>query len=77
MEILGIPIGDRNFVVFWSPKNTKAKVLLSQLEEVGIVILQVALIFLCLCGAFCTLNDLLSMHCSVHVLKRDLPLHVS
>ena len=53
MEILGIPIGDQEFCSsFISKKHTKAKILLSQLEEVGIVDPQVALILLRLCGAF-------------------------
>ena len=59
MEILGIPIGDQEFCSsFISKKHTKAKILLSQLEEVGIVDPQVALILLRLCGAFCKLVHL-------------------
>ena len=59
MEILGIPIGDQEFCSsFISKKHTKAKILLSQLEEVGIVDPQVALILLRLCGAFCKLLHL-------------------
>ena len=48
MEILGIPIGDQDFCSFFTSKqHCKAKVLLSQLEEVGIVDPpQVALILL-------------------------------
>ena len=57
MEILGIPIGDQDFCSFFTSKeHCKAKVLLSQLEEVGIVDPpQIALILLHLCGAFCKL----------------------
>ena len=59
LEILGIPIGDQEFrSSFISKKHTKAKILLSLLEEVGIVDPQVALILLRLCGAFCKLVHL-------------------
>ena len=59
LEILGIPIGDQEFCSsFISKKHTKAKILLSLLEEVGIVDPQVALILLHLCGAFCKLVHL-------------------
>ncbi|KAL5509256.1 hypothetical protein EMCRGX_G004594 [Ephydatia muelleri] len=59
LEILGIPIGDQEFCSsFISKKHTKAKILLSLLEEVGIVDPQVALILLRLCGAFCKLVHL-------------------
>ena len=59
MEMLGIPIGDQEFCSsFISKKHTKAKILLSQLEEVGIIDPQVALILLRLCGAFCKLVHL-------------------
>ena len=53
MEILGIPIGIQDFCLsFISKKHSKAKMLLSRLEEVGIVDPQVALTFLHLCVAF-------------------------
>ena len=59
LEILGIPIGDQEFCSsFISKKHTKAKILLSLLEEVGIVDPQVALILLSLCKAFCKLVHL-------------------
>ena len=59
LEILGIPISDQEFCSsFISKKHTKAKILLSLLEEVGIVDPQVALILLRLCGAFCKLVHL-------------------
>ncbi|KAL5481549.1 hypothetical protein EMCRGX_G021737 [Ephydatia muelleri] len=59
LEILGIPIGDQEFCSsFISKKHTKAKILLSLFEEVGIVDPQVALILLRLCGAFCKLVHL-------------------
>ena len=59
LEILGIPIDDQEFCSsFISKKHTKAKILLSLLEEVGIVDPQVALILLRLCGAFCKLVHL-------------------
>ncbi|KAL5500370.1 hypothetical protein EMCRGX_G011921 [Ephydatia muelleri] len=59
LEILGIPIGNQEFCSsFISKKHTKAKILLSLLEEVGIVDPQVALILLRLCGAFCKLVHL-------------------
>ena len=51
MEILGIPIGDRDFCSSISKKHSKAKILLSQLEEVRVVDPQVALILLRLCGS--------------------------
>ena len=54
MEILGIPIGDLDyFSSFISIKHSKAKILLSQLEEVGVVDPQVALILLRLCRSIC------------------------
>ena len=59
MEILGIPIGDQEFCSsFISKKHSKAKILLSQLEEVGVVDSQVALILLHLCGSICKLVHL-------------------
>ena len=59
MEILGIPIGDLDFCSsFISKKHSKAKILLSQLEEVGVVDPQVALILLRLCGSICKLVHL-------------------
>ena len=59
MEILGIPIGDQEFCSsFISKKHSKAKILLSQLEEVGVVNSQVALILLHLCGSICKLVHL-------------------
>ncbi|KAL5497570.1 hypothetical protein EMCRGX_G014066 [Ephydatia muelleri] len=59
LEILGIPIGNQEFCSsFISKKHTKAKILLSLLEEVGIVDPQVALILLSLCKAFCKLVHL-------------------
>ena len=59
LEILGIPISDQEFCSsFISKKHTKAKILLSLLEEVGIVGPQVALILLRFCGAFCKLVHL-------------------
>ena len=59
MEILGIPIGEQDFCSsFISKKHSKAKILLSQLEEVGVVDPQVALILLRLCGSICKLVHL-------------------
>ena len=59
VEILGIPIGDQEFCLsFISKKHSKAKMLLSHLEEVEIINSQVALTLLCLCGAFCKLVHL-------------------
>ena len=65
MEILGIPIGDLDFCFsFISKKHSKAKILLSQLEEVGVVDPQVALILLAkatpstlTCKAFALIDD--------------------
>ena len=49
---------DMIIIINISKKHTKAKILLSLLEEVGIVDPQVALILLRLCGAFCKLVHL-------------------
>ena len=60
LEILGIPIGDQDFCSsFISKKHSKAtKILLSQLEEIGVADPQVALILVCLCGTMCKLVHL-------------------
>ena len=59
VKILGIPIGYQDFCSsFISNKHLKVKILLSHLEEVGIINPQVALILLSLCGAMCKLVHL-------------------
>ena len=46
------------FLLYIKKKHSKAKILLLQLEEVGVSNPQVALILLCLCGAMCKLVHL-------------------
>ena len=59
IEILGIAIGDQDLCSsFISKKHSKAKIQLSQLEEVGVIDPQVALILLHLCGSICKLIHL-------------------
>ena len=59
IEILGIPIGDKDFCsAFVSRKRLEARPLLERLEEVGAVDPQVALMLLCMCGGFCQLAHL-------------------
>ena len=54
IEILGIPIGDKDFCsAFISRKRSEARPLLERLEEVGAVDPQVALTLLRMCGGFC------------------------
>eukprot|EP00731_Ephydatia_muelleri_P033521 Em0031g29a len=58
-EILGAPIGDIIFCgKFVAQKRAEARHLLTQLEEVGSVDPQVALLLLRLCGSFCRLVHL-------------------
>ena len=66
MEILGIPIDDQDFCSSFK-KHSKAKILLSQLEGVGVVDPQVALILLRLCGTMCKLVHLARATPSIHV----------
>ena len=58
-DILGAPIGDylhcANFI---SGKRDEAKKLLSQLEEVAVLDLQVAMTLLHICGSYCRLIHL-------------------
>ena len=57
-EILGVAIGDLDFCSsFISAKWMEARALLSQLEQVGMMDPQVALV-LQLCGGFCKLEHL-------------------
>ena len=59
LEMLGSPIGDTIFCAnFVSQKCAQASQLLSQLEEVGSVDPQVALLLLRTCGAFCKMVHL-------------------
>ena len=59
IEILGIPIGDKDFCsAFVSRKRLEAKPLLERLEEVGAVDPQVALTLLRMCGKFFRLAHL-------------------
>ena len=59
IEILGIPIGDKDFCsAFISRKRSEARPLLERLEEVGAVDPQVALTLLRMCGGFCRLAHL-------------------
>ena len=59
IEILGAPIGDIIFCgKFVAQKRAEARHLLTQLEEVGSVDPQVALLLLRLCGSFCRLVHL-------------------
>ena len=56
MEILGAPIGDKEFCSdFVAQKRANASKLLAQIEQVGSTDLQVALLLLRLCGGFCKL----------------------
>ena len=57
--ILGVAIGDLDFCSsFISTKRMEARALLSQLEQVGVLDPQVALVLLRLCGGFCKLVHL-------------------
>eukprot|EP00731_Ephydatia_muelleri_P032417 Em0023g924a len=57
--ILGVAIGDLDFCSsFISTKQMEARALLSQLEQVGVLDPQVALVLLRLCGGFCKLVHL-------------------
>ena len=57
--ILGVVIGDLDFCSsFISTKRMEARALLSQLEQVGVLDPQVALVLLRLCGGFCKLVHL-------------------
>ena len=59
LEILGSPIGDTIFCAnVVSQKCAQASQLLSQIEEVGSVDPQVALLLLRMCGAFCKMVHL-------------------
>ena len=59
LEILGSPIGDTIFCAnFVSQKCAQASQLLSQLEEVGSVDPQVALLLVRTCGAVCKMEHL-------------------
>ena len=59
IEILGIPIGDKDFCsAFVSRKRLEASALLERLEEVGAVDPQVALTLLRMCGVFFRLAHL-------------------
>ena len=59
IEILGIPIGDKDFCsAFISRKRSEARPLLEYLEEVGAVDPQIALTLLRMCGGFCRLVHL-------------------
>ena len=59
IEILGIPIGDKDFCsAFISRKRSEARPLLERLEEVGAVDPHVALTLLRMCGGFCRLAHL-------------------
>ena len=59
IEILGVAIGDLDFCSsFISAKRMEARALLSQLERVGMIDPQVALVLLHLCGGFCKLAHL-------------------
>ena len=53
-EILGAPIGDKEFWSdFVAQKRANASKLLAQIEQGGSTDSQVALLLLCLCGVFC------------------------
>ena len=57
--ILGVATGDLDFCSsFISTKRMEARALLSQLEQVGVLDPQVALVLLRLCGGFCKLVHL-------------------
>ena len=57
--ILGVAIGDLDFCSsFISTKRMEARALLSQLEQLGVLDPQVALVLLRLCGGFCKLVHL-------------------
>ena len=58
LVILGAPIGNKEFCSFVSKGLKNVAGLWSQLEEVGLIDPQVALILLHLCGAFCKLVHL-------------------
>ena len=59
IEILGIPIGDLDFcTTFISHKHGLAKQLMLQIEEVGALDPQVALMLLRTCSGFCKLSHL-------------------
>ena len=59
IEIMGIPIGDKDFCsAFISRKRSEARPLLERLEEVGAVDPQVTLTLLRMCGGFCRLAHL-------------------
>ena len=61
IEILGIPIGDLDFctcTTFISHKHGLAKQLMLQIEEVGALDPQVALMLLHTCSGFCKLSHL-------------------
>ena len=59
IEILGIPIGDKDFcTTFISHKHGLAKQLMLQIEEVGALDPQVALMLLRTCSGFCKLSHL-------------------
>ena len=59
IEILGVAIRDLDFCSsFISAKRMEARALLSQLEQVGMIDPQVALVLLRLCGGFCKLVHL-------------------
>ena len=59
LVILGAPIGSKEFCSSFVSKGLKNVAgLWSQLEEVGLIDPQVALILLRLCGAFCKLVHL-------------------
>ena len=56
MEIIGAPIGDKDFCSdFVAQKRANASKLLAQMEQVGSTDSQVALLLLGLCGGFCKL----------------------
>ena len=60
MEILGAPIGDKEFCSdFVAQKRANASKLLAQIEQVGSTDLQVALLLLRLCGGFCRCSECL------------------
>ena len=57
--ILGVAIGDLDFCSsFIATKRMEASALLSQIEQVGVLDPQVALVLLRLCGGFCKLVHL-------------------
>ena len=68
--ILGIPIGDLDFcTTFISHKHCLAKQLMQQIEEVGALDPQVALLLLCTCSGFCKLGHLARATLSVKALE--------